>query len=265
MPQIRVEKKNKYTQIDNNLIRNRNLSLKAKGLLIYMLSLPDDWDYSISGLSAECKEGKSSIRSAIDELMEQRYITRSLTRGEGGLLDGYEYVVYEEPQPLCENRTTDNRTLENCTQQIKDLTNKEKTNSPYSPPEGDAPPEQPDPVDKPKPKGGRTHREKSTPDHDPEAFEIFWTAYPRKDDRKAAIRAWNKLKPDKPLCRLMYAALKRHRHSEQWAEEGGRYIPLFSTWLNGRKWENQGVDLSLLSQPQGAYTGGWADDPEVTR
>lgn len=134
MPQIRVEKKNKYTQIDNNLIRNRNLSLKAKGLLIYMLSLPDDWDYSISGLSAECKEGKSSIRSAIDELMEQRYITRSLARGEGGLLDGYEYVVYEEQQPLSENRTTDNRTSENRTQQIKDLTNKEETNTPYSPP-----------------------------------------------------------------------------------------------------------------------------------
>ncbi len=60
MSQIKVEKKDKFTQIDNNLIRNQNLSLKAKGLLIYMLSLPDDWDYSISGLSATCKEGTSS-------------------------------------------------------------------------------------------------------------------------------------------------------------------------------------------------------------
>lgn len=123
MPQVRVEKKNKYTQIDNKLIRDRNLSLKARGLLIYMLSLPDDWDYSISGLSTECKEGKSSIRSAIDELIEHRYITRSLVRGKNGLLGGYEYVVYEEPQPPCGNHTTDNRMSENRTQQIKDLRN----------------------------------------------------------------------------------------------------------------------------------------------
>ena len=48
----------------------------------------------------------------------------------------------------------------------------------------------------------------------------------------------------------MYAALKRQRGCEQWAEDGGKYIPLFSTWLNGRKWEDRGVDLSLLDQLQ---------------
>ena len=112
---------------------------------------------------------------------------------------------------------------------------------PYSPPEGD----------------------KSAPAHEPEAFEAFWVKYPRKDGRKAAIRAWDKLKPDKALCRTMYAALSRQRGSAQWAEEGGRFIPHFSTWLNGRKWEDQGVDLSLLAAPSGA-PGGWAEDPEVS-
>lgn len=260
MPQVRVEKKSKYTQIDNNLIRNRNLSLKAKGLLIYMLSLPDDWDYTISGLSAECKEGKSSIRSAIDELMKHRYITRSLVRGAGGLLDGYEYVVYEEQQPLCENRMTDNRTSENHTQQIKDLTNKEETNSPYSPPAGDAPPPDPVPEDKPAPK---PRREKSMPTHDPDAFEVFWAAYPRKDDRRKAIRAWDKLKPDKPLCRVMYTALLRQKASDQWARDGGQYIPMFPTWINGRRWEDQGVDPSLLLRPRdtGSTGGSWKLDP----
>ena len=124
---------------------------------------------------------------------------------------------------------------------------------PPNPPAGEAPP----PVDKPK----RTRRNKSVPAHSPEAFETFWAAYPRKDDRKAAIRAWDKLKPDRELCRTMYDALTRQRASRQWAEEGGRYIPMFSTWLNGRKWENQGVDLSLLARPQDSG-GGWADDPE---
>ncbi len=264
MPQIKVEKKNKYTQIENKLIRNRDLSLKAKGLLIYMLSLPDDWDYSISGLSAECKEGKSSIRSAIEELMEHRYITRSLVRAENGTLGGYEYIVYEEPQPSCDNPTTVNQTSENRTQQIKDLTNKEETNSPYSPPEGDAPAPAPEPEDKPEPK--RTRRSKSEPDHSPEAFETFWAAYPRKDNRKKSIEAWDKLKPDRELCRVMYSSLKRQCRDPQWAEEGGKYIPMFSTWLNQRRWENQGVDLSLVCAPPSPdASGGWAPDPEVTR
>ena len=134
--------------------------------------------------------------------------------------------------------------------------------TPYSPPEGDAPAPASEPEDKPQPKPKGARREKSAPAHDPEAFETFWAKYPRKDDRKAAIRAWDKLKPDKPLCRTMYAALKRQRGSEQWAEEGGKYIPLFSTWLNGRKWENQGVDLSLLTGSRDPG-GGWAPDPEA--
>lgn len=98
------------------------------------------------------------------------------------------------------------------------------------------------------------------PDHAPEAFEAFWNAYPRKDDRKAAIRAWDKLKPDRELCQVMYRALKRQCASEQWAEAGGKYIPMFPTWLNGRKWENQGVDLSLLTGPRDSG-GYWADAP----
>lgn len=116
--------------------------------------------------------------------------------------------------------------------------------------------------DKPAPK--RTRRDKSAPAHNPEAFDVLWAAYPRKDSRQAAIRAWDKLKPDRALCRVMYDALKRQCRSEQWAEDGGRYIPMFSTWINQRRWENQGVDLSLLrASPPRSTPGGWAPDPEV--
>lgn len=134
---------------------------------------------------------------------------------------------------------------------------------PYSPPAGDGAPVEPAPEDRPARKSTSSRRAKSMPDYDPAAFEIFWSAYPRKDGRQAAVRAWDKLKPDKPLCRTMYAALKRQRQSEQWAEEGGRFIPHFSTWLNQRKWEDQGVDLSLLDRTRRSSTG-WADDPEVS-
>ena len=265
MPQVRIKKNDHYTRIDNALIQNPDISLKAKGLMIYMLSVPDDWDYSISGLSVKCREGKSAIRSAIEELMEHGYITRSLVRNANGTIGGYEYVVYEEQQPSCENPTTENPTSENRTEQINNLTNKEKTNPPYSPPEGDGAPEDLVPEDRPAPKPKGKRRDKSAPAHNPEAFDIMWAAYPRKDSRQTAVRAWDKLKPDRALCRTMYDALKRQCRSEQWAEDGGRYIPMFSTWLNQRRWENRGVDLSLLqpARPRGT-PGGWAPDPEVT-
>lgn len=128
-----------------------------------------------------------------------------------------------------------------------------KKDPPYSPPKGDKPAKAP-------------NREKSTPTYAPEAFETFWAAYPRKDDRKKAIRAWDKLKPDKPLCRVMYAALLRQKESDQWTRDGGQYIPMFSTWLNGRRWEDRGVDPSQLPPPNPpSVPGVQVYDPEVTR
>lgn len=260
MAQVRVEKTNDFTQIENKLIQNPDLSLKAKGLLIYMLSVPDDWDYSISGLSVKCKEGKSSIRSAIAELMEYGYITRTLTRADHGVLSGYEYVVYEKPHltsemdvtgsatPSCDFPTTDNPTTgnpssENCTQQIYNQTNKNKTNT-YSAP-------------------AKSKKTKSVPSYFPDGFDTFWKTYPRKDAKQAAIKAWDKLKPDKDLCRAMYVALLRNIQSSEWNEQQGRFIPYFSKWLNQRLWENEGVDISLLPQAQDNNSGGWAADPEV--
>lgn len=265
MSQIRVEKKNKYTQIDNNLIQNRNLSLKAKGLLIYMLSLPDDWDYSISGLSTGCKEGKSSIRSAIDELMKQRYITRSLVRGADGLLGGYEYVVYEEPQPSCENPTTDSQSSEKRTQQIKDSTNKNETNTPYSPPEGDGAASDPEPVDKPAPadkpvpksRTRRTRQKKSVPTHAPERFEQFWAIYPGGGSRLKAVEAWDALAPSDELMDEMALALKAQMRSRQWRDGIG--IPHACRWLSNRRWTDK-----LPEEPQAREASGcsWSDAPD---
>lgn len=133
----------------------------------------------------------------------------------------------------------------------KPCSNHVETNmdTPYSPPAGDAPAE----TTKPK---------KSEPKYKPQTFDYFWQRYPKKKSRQAAIRAWDKLKPDLELCRIMNAALKRAVNSLEWAEQDGQYIPHFSTWLNQRRWEDEGVDLSLLpqSKPSG---GGWADDEEV--
>lgn len=108
MEVIRVIKSQDYTTICNRIYKNKNLSLKAKGLLSLILSLSTHWQLSISGLSKICKEGKTSISSTIIELIEQGYIKRELLRN-GTQFAGYQYIVFEDPQkPLTENPNTEN-------------------------------------------------------------------------------------------------------------------------------------------------------------
>lgn len=96
MTKFRVEKNKNYTVMSNIHLRDKNLSYKAKGLLSFMLSLPDDWDYSINGLECLSKEGKKAVRSAIKELEENKYLVRERNHLENGRFD-YDYIIYEIP------------------------------------------------------------------------------------------------------------------------------------------------------------------------
>ena len=100
MAVFRVERIKDYTVMSNHHLRNKNLSLKAKGLLSQMLSLPDDWDYTLKGLAAINKESVDAIRTAIWELEDAGYVVRIRVRDERGCLRGCDYYVYEYPQTL---------------------------------------------------------------------------------------------------------------------------------------------------------------------
>lgn len=93
---IRVEKNRNYTVMSNEFLRNKQLSLKAKGLLAVCLSLPDTWDYSISGLVAICKESITAVRNAMKELEEHGYMKINKLQNEKGHFY-YEYVIFETP------------------------------------------------------------------------------------------------------------------------------------------------------------------------
>ena len=124
MAVFRVERNRGYTVMSNHHLRNKELSLKAKGLLSQMLSLPEDWDYTLAGLSHINRESIDAIRSAIRELEQAGYIQRSRERDDRGRLRGADYVIYEQPQtppvsappildlPTWENPTQVNPTLE---------------------------------------------------------------------------------------------------------------------------------------------------------
>ena len=97
MSTFRVNKNVNYTVMSNHHLQDKRLSLKAKGLLSYMLSLPDDWDYSLKGLTVGCKDGLDSVRTAILELEEHGYVRRQKVRNAKGQIIDYDYQVYESP------------------------------------------------------------------------------------------------------------------------------------------------------------------------
>ena len=95
---FRVERTRDYTVMCNCHLRDQNLSLKAKGLLSMMLSLPDDWNFTAKGLAAICREGVDAIGSGLKELEKTGYIVRRVIRGEHGRITDTEYIIYERPQ-----------------------------------------------------------------------------------------------------------------------------------------------------------------------
>lgn len=133
MAVCRVERTGDYTTMSNHHLRNKGISLKAKGLLSVMLSLPDNWDYTIRGLSVINKEGLDSIRSTIQELELAGYVERQRTRDSHGRFHTSEYIIREMPvSPVSETPAPDTPTQaipmpENPTQISKEVITKEKS------------------------------------------------------------------------------------------------------------------------------------------
>ena len=99
MAVFRIERTRDYTVMSNHHLRDKALSLKSKGLLSMMLSLPEDWNYTTRGLAKICKEGVDAIGGALRELESAGYIVRHQLRDRQGRISDTEYVIYEQPQP----------------------------------------------------------------------------------------------------------------------------------------------------------------------
>ena len=136
MAVFRIDKTRDYTVMSNHHLRNTELSLKAKGLLSLMLSLPDNWDYTTKGLACICKDGVDSICAAVRELEEHGYVIRERVRGANGQLGSIEYTILEQPaepsperenpvqvKPILENPVLGKPEQENPAQSNKDKSN----------------------------------------------------------------------------------------------------------------------------------------------
>ena len=246
MSVYRRHKRTDYSVIDNHVFKDKELTLKAKGLLATILSLPDDWKYSIDGLAGLSADGVTSVTNAINELISKGYITRTKSTDNSGRFNGYVYDIYEQPQkPYSENPITDDTITEN---QVLSNTNISNTkvlntnsidNSPIIPAE----------IAKRK-----------------EMFEQFWAAYPkckRKVDKKGCKRKFIKIENLEEIFPTIMASLEMWKKSKQWTKDNGEYIPLTSKFINQEYWtvtdertERQAVADQLLAQNMDKFFGG---------
>lgn len=222
-----------YFSLPRNAAQDGRLALATRGLLALMLSLPSDWDYTVTGLAIKAGCGREKMRRMIRELEDVGYLVREQSHGEGGQFGGNVYVLQETP-PLdgfWGNGKRENTTVaQECRQRQKPSTGfrpeqikKDLNIPPYNPPKGDdAEP--------------RKQRSKTAPAWKPERFEGFWAYYPRGENRMGAVRAWDRLKPDDALIETIGRALQVLKASPAWRDGVG--IPYASTFLNGRRWED---------------------------
>ena len=239
---IRVEHNSNYTTMANYHLRDARLSLRAMGLMSKMLSLPDDWDYTVNGLASIVKEGRDAVRKALQELEAAGYLVREQGRSSGGNFAANDYTLFEESRsPLTENPST-----------VKPSTEKPSTGKPLT----ENPPQLNNLNNK------ETKRQTHAPAWEPELFERFWKAYPRGEDKAGARREWDKLKPDRELMKIMSAALDRAKSTDEW--QRGIGIPYACRWLRNRRWEDERELQPAKSAPPASGFSGWANEPEAS-
>lgn len=285
---IRVEHQSNYTVMSNTHLRDRRLSLRAKGLMSFMLSNADTFEYSVAGLISLCTEGRDAIRGTLVELKECGYLVCTQTRA-GGKFSANDYTLYEEPQkspltdfpstvkPTTEKPLTEKPTTENPQQRNNNvISNNINNNTPQSPPKGDGEGEDagtlqegsgaaaaaPLPGEPREAKKRKRREARKKPDYEPEIFARLWARYPRGEDKQSAMDEWDRLRPDHELMQIMSAALKRQMASEEWQRGVG--IPYLCRWLSKRRWEDADRGGGSRNPAlRGEMASGWAEDPEV--
>ena len=225
MAVLRHRHERDFTVIPNDLLRNSDLGLKDIGLLTFMLSLPDGWEFSISGLCTMLQhDGRDAITKSLQRIEGAGYLRRERTRGADGRVSTVVWEVSDlpiSPGPDFPEQVFPDTVFPDTVfpdvenpPQIKNRPNKEPTNK--------------ESTDKEQNNTARVSRS--------DDFERFWTAYPRKVGKAAAEKAFGKVQA--PIETLL-AAIEKQKHSAQWNKESGQYIPNPSTWLNQGRWEDE--------------------------
>ncbi|WP_263707886.1 helix-turn-helix domain-containing protein [Shouchella tritolerans] len=216
---FRVSKTSNYVVMNRTGLNDKRLSWKAKGLLAYMLSMPDDWTFHDTELEKHAKDGRDSLKSAIKELKDHKYMKRTRRKGEGGKFV-WETAVFEQPYtdfPSMENPFTENPSME-----IPSMENPQLLST-------DIPSIDVLSIDKPS--TDKKTEQKPAPGSYSTEFEEFWKLYPRKVDKKMAYRKWREVRKKHSAQEIMdgLAGYKREIEQKKTATE---YIKHAKTFLH---------------------------------
>lgn len=243
-------KRKGFTMIYNSVLKDSRLDLKTKGFFAVMMSFPEEWEYTIKGLMQIMGIGKDAVHSCLKQLENAGYLIREQGR-EGGRFSKNVYVLLEEsasPLAVLPDTVKPAPGLPDTENppQYKTMENKDSNNiPPIIPQEGEG--------------EGDKSNDGLVPRHKPERFMKLWAIWPknRRKARRDAVKAWDKLQASDALLDEMSAALARQMQGADWKRGIG--VPYPSTWLNGRRWEDE------PEAPEESTGGGrqWADDPEV--
>ena len=270
MATIRVRKTKDFSIVSNVLLRDKRLSLRTRGLLVFCLSLSDTWEYSIKGLAAATGESEGKIGNCLKELEATGYLTRTRIRDKKGRMMSVDYTLWESPQaqesdtqpnenpnvdyPSLENPNVDYPSLEKLAQINTNL--KKYQNKNY------------------KSKQTQTHNTRVCKDKQKSAlkpipfeafakavqkervnnpplsaiedkiaydwFMRFWAVYPRKENQVEARLAWMRLPFDVDLYTNIISVVSKWRRVRRgWQVEGGRYVPMPENFINNERWKDE--------------------------
>lgn len=229
MAVMRVNKTTDFTVMSNAHFKEREMSLKAKGLLSLMLSLPDEWDYSVSGLVTLSKDGKDSTTKALIELEKLGYVRRIRATDSKGRFSGYDYDIYENPQteiPKTGNPLTENPSTENPPQLNTNTLNTNQSNT----------------------------KELNTKNISLE-FETLWKLYPRKIGKPKALKAYQKARKNGVSFEEVKQGIENYNAEIKAKQTGTEYIKHGSTWFNNESWNDEYTVKATIS-PYANLKGG---------
>ena len=226
-----VHKNENYTIMSNYHLRERDMSLKAKGLLSVILSLPTDWDYSIAGLVAISRENETAIKSALNELKRFGYlkVTKQMpNETESGRIE-YAYDIYEQPSAdvAKENLAIEKQGIENLgvENQGQLNTNKTTTNNQIT--------------------NNKENNDQPAKPSDQAIiveFEDLWHLYPRKQGKAKALEAYKRARKAGVDKTTVLDGITRYNAQIKANRTALKYIMQGSTWFNGKRWEDEYTD-----------------------
>lgn len=225
MSVFRINKTGNYTVMSNYHFKDKSLSLKAKGLLSQMLSLPNDWDYTISGLCAINKENEAAIKSALRELQQFGYlkITKKMPNETASGRIEYIYDIYE-----CPIQEVKKQGVENLQVEIQGVENQGQLN-----------------INKSNTKKLNTNNKYLS------EFENLWKEYPRKQGKSQAFKAYVKARSTGAEFAQVQEGVKAYAEYVKNTEQ--RYIKQGSTWFSGQCWDDEYEETKEIRKNNASY------------